>query len=86
MLKQNLWGSHILGVLWRKGVDESEYHHLTGLSSAHFQIPDSRMVTLKGGSEIVPGALNKWRGSDDENQWDAENHYCFRIIRVTVRI
>jgi len=72
MKKGNLWGSHIIWDLWKKGVDE-EYRE-AGLSSAHFEIPDCKKVTLMGGSELDPHFLPK-----------PDFHYCFRIIRITVK-
>ena len=76
MLATNLWGQHVNVSPWRKGVDESEYHIFPGMSSAHFEIPESRKVTIKGGSSPVPGAFGS----------SGDAHYCFRIIRVTVCI
>jgi len=76
MLAQNLWGVHVVyGGVWSKGVDESQYHNFPGLSSAHFEIPESRKVTIKGGSRAVHGAAGS----------SGDAHYCFRIIRVIVR-
>jgi hypothetical protein len=50
---------------------------LSGMSSAVFEIPESRKVIVSGGSEI-PG----W--SSDNYPDDA--HFSFRIIRVTILI
>lgn len=48
---------------------------LAGMSSAIFEIPKSRKVTISGGSELCA-----W--TDDDYPDDI--HYSFRIIRVTV--
>lgn len=48
---------------------------LVGFSSALFSIPRSKSVRITGGSE-VPG----WVGDN----YACDNHYSFRIIRVTV--
>ncbi len=75
MLATNLWGQHVNINPWSKGVDESEYHIFPGMSSVHFEIPESTKITIKGGSSAVPGAAGS----------SGDAHYCFRIIRVTVR-
>jgi len=68
----DLWGSHIIFDLWKLGVYE-EYRE-AGLSSAHFDIPDCKKVTLMGGSQLDPHFLPK-----------PDFHYCFRVIRITVK-
>lgn len=77
MLATNLWGQHVNILPWKLGVDESEYHIFPGMSSANFEIPESKKVTIKGGSQAVPGATDPKCG---------DAHYCFRIIRVTVKV
>ena len=56
---------------------KSDYYEFpfTGMSSATFEVPPSKRVIIRGGSEI-PG----W--SSDQAPDDA--HYSFRIIRTTV--
>ena len=74
MKVENLWGEHAVGGLWKKGVDEGL--RSAGLSSAYFAISECRKITLMGGSqtEVMP----------EEKHHDV--HYCFRIIRVTVKV
>jgi len=75
MKVDHLWGQHVNIKLWRRGVDESWRE--AGMSSAHFDIPPSRKVTVMGGSAMdVGGMVGVQEGLDA--------HYCFRIIRVTV--
>ncbi|MCS7112681.1 MAG: hypothetical protein RMJ00_02165 [Nitrososphaerota archaeon] len=52
MRVDGLQGEHILGDLWRTGVDEG--YRKAGLSSAHFEIPPSRKVTIitRSGMEV----------------------------------
>lgn len=71
----DLWGQHVRGELWGKGVDESWRD--AGLSSAHFELPESKKVTIMAGSEHDIGQLDV-----DNRRHDA--HYAVRIIRVTV--
>jgi len=75
MKRENLWGQHVNVRLWNRGVDEAWRE--AGMSSARFDIPPSRKVTIMGGSAMdVGGLAGKPQGLDA--------HYCFRIIRVTV--
>jgi hypothetical protein len=72
----DLWGEHIRIEPWKKGVDEG-YRH-AGMSCAVFELPESKKVTIMGGSQM------------DVDQRDIQNerhdaHYCLRIIRVTVK-
>jgi len=77
MKVDNLWGQHILGTTWFKGVDEGDRH--AGLSCAHFEIPESKRVTIMGGSQADVEVI----GPERKAYFDG--HYCFRIIRVTVK-
>ncbi len=77
MKVDNLWGEHVFGPTWRKGVDESDSH--AGMSSAHFEIPESRKVTIMGGSQAD---IKLEDGTLKSAIFDG--HYAFRIIRVTV--
>jgi hypothetical protein len=86
---ENLWGEHNLWDIWSKGVDESCRH--AGMSSAHFSIPESKKVTILGGSSTdiepgIPGATHPSKMTADESgkAWN-DPHYCVRIIRVTVK-
>ena len=75
MMVSDLWGQHITAHVWNKGVDEGEAYLLPGMSAARFDLPDCRKVTIQGGSKVIP--VN--------TLCDADAHYLFRIIRVTVR-
>lgn len=76
MKVDNLWGQHLRIEPWRKGIDEG--WRSSGLSAAHFSLPESNKVTIMAGSQMDPCTL------DVENmRHDA--HYAVRIIRVTVR-
>lgn len=48
MRKDNLWGTHVRGDAWGAGVRED--WNDAGLSSARFDIPESRKVIVGGGS------------------------------------
>jgi len=77
MKADNLWGEHVFGPMWHKGVDESDSH--AGMSSAHFEIPESKKITVMGGSQ----ADVKLEEADPKKAI-FDGHYAFRIIRVTV--
>jgi len=68
-----LWGLHLYHTLWYNGVDEG--FRSAGLSSACFSIPECKKITLMGGSQTDPEAELDFH----------DGHYCFRIIRVTVK-
>lgn len=74
MKVDNLWGLHLNWVPWAKGVDEG--FRSAGLSSTYFAIPECKKITLMGGSQTEPDAGAKFHDA----------HYCFRIIRVTVKV
>ena len=76
LMVDNLWGEHINAYPWNQGV--TEQWREAGLSSAHFDIPESRKVTIMGGSQTVVGGAELDRGMHD-------GHYCVRIIRVAVK-
>mgnify|MGYP001086816172 CR=1 FL=1 len=76
LMVDNLWGEHINAYPWFQGV--TEQWREAGLSSAHFEIPESRKVTIMGGSQAVVGGREIEHGAND-------GHYCVRIIRVTVK-
>jgi hypothetical protein len=62
--------------LKRMGVKSDSYEFpLTGMSSAIFEIPPSRKIVIRGGSE-VPGWCS--------DQAPDDGHYAFRMIRTTV--
>jgi hypothetical protein len=48
MRKDHLWGTHVRGDAWKSGVRED--WNDAGLSSARFDIPESRKVIIGGGS------------------------------------
>jgi len=81
MKVKDLWGEHLRWNVWARGVDEG--WHQAGISCARFDLPDSHKVTLMGGSETDVGNWLDKDGQVADTQHDA--HYCFRIIRVTVR-
>ena len=78
MKAQNLWGEHINGWPWRQGLTDDWRE--AGLSSADFELPECKKVTLMGWSQMEIG----------QNEVDYglghDGHYCFRTVRVTVRI
>lgn len=89
MKVENLWGEHVLGLLWRKGVDEG-YRH-AGMSSARFSVPESRKVTIMCGAPTDIEAKTSWTSpsnvtTDDPGKAWNDAHYCVRIIRVTVKV
>ena len=49
MKKNDLWGMHVRGDAWFKGIMED--WNDAGLSSCRFDIPDSRKVIIGGGSQ-----------------------------------
>ena len=87
MKVENLWGQHVLGVLWKLGVDEGCRN--AGMSSAHFSIPPSKKVTIMAGGAmdleaIVPPDTPTYfppPKASAENVW-SDAHYCIRIIRL----
>lgn len=74
---ENLWGEHEHHYPWGCGVTEAWRE--AGLSSCHFELPECKKVTLMGWSQLVVGQkeIDIGKGHD--------GHYCFRIIRVTVK-
>ena len=72
--QNNLWGQHLRVDQLENGKTYREFP-LTGMSCAIFEIPKSCKVTITGGGEN-PG----W----SEDNYPDDNHYSFRIIRVTV--
>jgi len=74
MKAENLWGLHLNVTPWSKGVDEG--FRSAGLSSPYFTTPECKKITLMGGSQTDPDAGAKAHDA----------HYCFRIIRVTVKV
>ena len=76
MRKDGLWGQHLRAEPWDKGMDESWRD--AGLSCAHFELPESRKVTIMAGSQNDVSEL------DYRNQ-RFDCHYAVRIIRVTVK-
>ena len=48
MKKSDLWGSHVRGDAWKRGITED--WNDAGLSSARFDIPESKKVIIGGGS------------------------------------
>ena len=77
MKVDNLWGEHIVGHQWFKGITEDWRE--AGFSTTHFNLPECSKVTLMGWSQAVIGQkeINEYRTND--------GHYCFRIIRTTTK-
>lgn len=73
----NLWGHHVLGALWKKGVDEGWRD--AGLSCADFHLPESSKVTIMSGSTMDVSEVNVNRNHLNDG------HYCTRLIRVRVK-
>lgn len=71
-----LWGEHIRGELWRKGIDEG--YREAGLSCAVFRIPPCKKITLMAGSQHI-------MDSPDFANLRHDAHYAVRIIYVGVQ-
>ncbi|MEM2888960.1 MAG: hypothetical protein QXR42_05715 [Candidatus Bathyarchaeia archaeon] len=90
MKVNNLWGSHILAGPWTKGVDEG--FREAGMSSAHFDIPESLKVTIMCHSalDVDINPLDKPEPSERAPVahgifWN-DPHYTIRAIRVTIKV
>ncbi len=77
MKVENLWGTHIYGMIWEKGIDEGWRE--AGLSSARFSVPDCSKITIMAGSQHHVGQPYP------EMDLNMDAHYCVRMVRVTVR-
>jgi hypothetical protein len=77
MKVDNLWGEHIVGHQWFKGITEDWRE--AGFSTCHFNLPECSKVTLMGWSQAVIGQkeINEYHTND--------GHYCFRIVRTTTK-
>jgi hypothetical protein len=71
-----LWGEHMRIEPWRKGIDDG--YRDAGMSSAHFEIPESKKFTIMSGSQMTMDEMDFVNGRHDA-------HYCIRIIRTTVK-
>lgn len=84
----DLWGEHLLADLWRGGIDE--WFREAGMSSAHFEIPPSRKVTIMAHSaldvDLNPDPLGHPQNPKVSHGsfWN-DPHYCVRTIRVAVK-
>jgi len=76
MRVDDLWGQHLRAEPWDKGMDESWRD--AGLSSAHFELPECKKVT------IMAGSRNDISELDMQNQRQ-DAHYAIRLIRITVK-
>ena len=76
MKVSGLWGQHIRVEPWRKGLDESWRD--AGLSTAIFELPESRKFTIMAGSQFDISEVDY-----TNERFDA--HYAVRLIRVTVK-
>lgn len=90
MKVENLWGMHNTIRIWSKGVDEG--FRFAGMSSADFDVPDSRKVTIMCGSSMdydAPPAPSEAPtpsvNTEKKSGYWNDPHYCVRTIRVTVR-
>lgn len=77
MKAENLWGEHINAGPWFKGVHDDWRE--AGLSSCTFALPECKKVTLMGWSQ-------QDMGRSELEQQTNDGHYCFRIVRVTVKV
>lgn len=87
MKAENLWGQHILGTMWKAGIDEGNRH--AGMSSAYFSIPESRKVTIMaGGSLDVEARVPQYAPPSEAGTVESwgDPHYCVRIIRTRVKV
>ena len=84
MKKSDLWGQHVRGGLWGMGLDES--WEQAGMSSVRFDIPESKKVTIMGGSEHDIGAWQQTSVGEGAMRRDLQHdaHYAFRLIRISV--
>jgi hypothetical protein len=76
MRVDDLWGQHLRAEPWDKGMDESWRD--AGLSSARFELPECKKVT------IMAGSRNDISELDMQNQRQ-DAHYAIRLIRITVK-
>ena len=76
MKVDGLWGEHIRIEPWKRGVHEGWSY--AGLSSAHFELPESKKVTIMAGSSMDIAEI-------DVKNMRHDAHYAVRIIRVTVK-
>lgn len=76
MKVDNLWGTHVWGLLWFAGIDEG--WRKAGLSSARFATPPCSKITIMAGSQHEVGKPTPGLPPD------MDAHYCVRMIRVTV--
>lgn len=90
MKAENLWGTHILAGPWKSGVDEG--FREAGLSYAHFEIPESKKVTIMGHAafdvDINPPnkPLPPHRAPVARGVFWTDPHYTVRAIRVTLKV
>jgi len=90
MKVENLWGTHILAGPWHAGVDEG--FREAGLGSAHFDIPESRKVTIMGHAafdvDINPPdePLPPHRAPVSKGIFWTDPHLTVRAIRVTIKV
>jgi len=78
----NLWGQHLRISQWRLGIDEGWRD--AGLSCADFHLPESSKVTIMGASQMDV-CLPDTKVERLEVPGYNDGHYCFRLIRVTVK-
>jgi len=90
MKVENLWGTHILAGPWHAGVDEG--FREAGLSYAHFEIPESKKVTIMAhaGFDVDINPPDKpellHRSPVARGVFWTDPHYTIRCIRVTVKV
>ena len=86
--QSNLWGEHLYGWGDSDRFDEGNRH--SGLVSAHFDIPDSRKVTLMGYGQLdvhisMPGKAPTGP-PETQGDWWNDAHFNLRTIRIAVRV
>lgn len=90
MKVENLWGEHILAGPWSRGTDEG--FREAGMNSAHFDIPESRKVTIMGHCSFdvdinPPGQPQPpHRAPVSHGVFWNDPHYTVRAIRVTIKV
>jgi len=90
MKVENLWGEHLLAGPWQRGTDEG--FREAGMNSAHFDIPESRKVTIMGHCSFdvdinPPGQPQPpHRAPVSHGVFWNDPHYTVRAIRVTIKV
>lgn len=90
MKVEHLWGSHLLYGPWSRGTDEG--FREAGMNSAHFDLPESRKVTIMGHCSMDVDINPPGKPEPPERApvahgvfWN-DPHYTVRAIRVIVKV